>query len=85
MKGGVTLLKIFQILFLIITIAIAGYGLFTNDFQFHVYMSLFLGLVMLVLGMEELKRNRKFLGWMLIGVFAFSMIVVIQRFRIVST
>ena len=76
------MLKIFQIIFSIITVALAGYGLFTKDFQFSAYMNLFLGLTMLVLGLQEFKRNKKFSGWLLIGVFAFSMIVVIQSFML---
>ena len=82
MKGGVALLKILQILFSIITVALAGYGLVTQDFQFGAYMNLFLGLTMLVLGLQEFKRNKKITGWMLIGVFAFSIFVTIQSFML---
>lgn len=76
------MLKIFQIVFSIITVSLAGYGLFTKDFQFNGYMNLFLGLTMLVLGLQELKRNKKFSGWLLIGVFAFLVLVVIQSFML---
>ena len=76
------MLKMLQILFSIITVALAGYGLITGDFQFQAYMMLFLGLTMLVLGLKEFKRNKKWLGWMLIGVFAFSMFVAIQSFML---
>ena len=71
------MLKILHIIFSIITVAIAGYGLFTKDFQFQVYMFLFSGLTMLVLGLQEFKRNKKVTGWMLIGVFAFTIFVAI--------
>ena len=74
------MLKILHILFSIITVAFAGYGLFTKDFQFQAYMVLFLGLTMLLLGLQEFKRNKKFTGWMLIGVFAFSIFAAIQSF-----
>ena len=73
------MLKILQIIFSIITVAFAGYGLFTKDFQFQAYMILFLGLTMFVLGLQEFKRNKKITGWMLIGVFAFSIFVAIQN------
>lgn len=78
--GGFCLLKILQIIFSIIAVAFAGYGLFTKDFQFQGYMILFLGLTMLVAGLQEFKRNKKITGWMLIGVFVFSTFVAIQSF-----
>lgn len=74
------MLKILQIIFSIITVVFAGYGLFTKNFQFQAYMILFLGLTMLVLGLQEFKRNKKIMGWMLIGVFAFSIFAAIQTF-----
>ena len=74
------MLKILHILFSIITVAFAGYGLFTKDFQFQAYMILFLGLTMLVLGLQEFKRNNKVMGWILIGVFPFSIFAAIQSF-----
>lgn len=74
------MLKILQILFSIIAIALASYGLITQDFQLGAYMILFLGLSMLLAGLREFKRDKKLWGWMLIGVFAFSMFVAIQSF-----
>ena len=74
-EGGFCLLKILQILFSIIVTVLAGYGLFTKDFQFQAYMTLFLGLTMLVLGLREVKEIRNRLGGYLIGVFVFSIIV----------
>ena len=77
------MLKTLQIIFSIITVAFAGYGLLTRDFQFQAYMMLFLGLTMLVLGLQEFKRNKKVTGWMLIGVFAFSIFAAIQSFMLI--
>lgn len=77
------MLKILQIIFSIITVAFAGYGLLTRDFQFQAYMMLFLGLTMLILGLQEFKRNKKVTGWMLIGVFAFSIFAAIQSFMLI--
>lgn len=74
------MLNILHILFSIITVTLAGYGLFTADFRFQVYMILFMGLTMLVMGLKEFNRNNKVSGWMLIFVFGFSMFVVIQSF-----
>ncbi|MGE7024546.1 DUF3953 domain-containing protein [Solibacillus cecembensis] len=76
------MLKIFQILFSIIAVALAGYGLFTEDFQFQAYMTLFLGLAMLMLGLQEFKRNKKLTRWLLMGVFVFSIFVAINGFML---
>ena len=82
--GGFCLLKILRIIFLIIAVAFAGYGLFTKDFQFQGYMMLFLGLTTLVSGIQEFKRNKKIMGWLLIGGFALLIFVSIQSFMWIS-
>ena len=74
------MLKILQNIFLIISVVFAVYSLYTNDFQFLVYMILFSGLAMLVIGLQAFKRNEKITGWMGIGVFAFSIYFAIQIF-----
>ncbi|MBU7594426.1 DUF3953 domain-containing protein [Metabacillus halosaccharovorans] len=43
-------------------------------------MILLLGLLMLVMGFEEINKKKKTLGWLLIGVFIFSLFVSIQGF-----
>ena len=72
------MLKILQILFSIITVAFAGFVLYTKDFQFVLFMNVFLGLTMLVVGLQEFKKNKKITGWMGIGVFVFSIYAAIQ-------
>ena len=76
------MLKILQIMFSIITVALASYGLITQDFQLGAYMILFLGLTMLVVGIQEFKKDKKITGCMLIVVFVFSMVVAIQSFML---
>lgn len=76
------MLKILQILFSIIVLALASYGLVTQDFRLQAYMILFLGLTMLVSGLQEFKKDKKVTGWMLIGVFAFLMFVAVQSFMV---
>ena len=78
------MLKILRIIFLIIAVAFAGYGLSTKDFQFQGYMMLFLGLTTLVSGLQEFKRNKKIMGWLLIGGFALLIFVSIQSFMWIS-
>lgn len=73
------MLRALQVVFSMITLILAGYGLFTKDFQLGAYIILFLGLTMLLLGIQEFKKNRKMVGWLLIGIFVFSMFICIQR------
>lgn len=72
------MLKILQIVFSIIGISLAAYGLITQDYQLSFLMIFFLGLSMLILGTQELQRERKVYGLFLIGVFLFSMYASIQ-------
>ncbi|MFC7746895.1 DUF3953 domain-containing protein [Lentibacillus kimchii] len=41
---------------------------------------LLLSLLMLVLGLEQFRINKKLLGWLLIAVFLFILFVSIQGF-----
>lgn len=63
-----------------ITLLFAFYGKITEDFKFTDIMILFLGLTMLVLGIEEFQKERKVTGWFLIAVFLFSSYVSIEGF-----
>ncbi|MEB2301528.1 DUF3953 domain-containing protein [Lysinibacillus xylanilyticus] len=74
------MLKILQIGFSIITVSLSAYGLITKDYQLNYLMVLFLGLFMLTLGIKEFQSERKFYGWLLVGVFLFSVFVSIQSF-----
>ena len=64
----------------IITLLFAFYGKITKDFKFVGIMILFLGLTMLVSGIEEFQKERKVMGWFLIAVFLFSLYVSIEGF-----
>lgn len=56
----------------------AVYGLITSDFNFQPYMMFFLGLMLLVMGVEEFQKERKAYGWLLVVVFLFLLFVSIQ-------
>ena len=43
-------------------------------------MIFFLGLTMLVMGLEEFQNERKVMGWFLIGAFLFLLYVSIEGF-----
>lgn len=73
------MLKILHIIFSIIVVSIAAYGLITHDYQMNFLMIFFLGLLMLILGIKEFQQDRKVYGWFLIGVFLFSIFVSIQN------
>ncbi|TWT11152.1 YczI family protein [Planomicrobium sp. CPCC 101079] len=74
------MLVIFRILFSIISLGLAGYGLITRNYEFQAYLTLFLGLTMLMMGIQEFQQNRKLMGWLLVLAFAFSLVVSIQSF-----
>jgi uncharacterized membrane protein YqgA involved in biofilm formation len=74
------LLKILSILFSVLALSLAGYGLITSNHEYQAYMTLFLGLAMLVMGIQEIQQKRKKTGGFLIIVFAFSLYVAIQSF-----
>jgi len=77
------LLKTLQIIFSILGISLSVYGLITHNHQLNFLMILLLGLFMLTLGISEFKRERKMVGWFLIGVFVFSVYVSIQSFVLI--
>ncbi|RLQ93665.1 DUF3953 domain-containing protein [Falsibacillus albus] len=64
----------------IIVVASAAYELLAKNFEFHHYIMFFLGLTMLVLGIEEYQRNKKGIGLLLVGVFLFLMVASVQGF-----
>jgi len=74
------MLRILQILFWLIAISIAAYGLITSDYQMNFLMIFFFGLFGLTLGIKEFQRERKAYGWLMIGLFLFTVFVSIQSF-----
>jgi hypothetical protein len=78
--GGDFLLKNLRYVLSAIALIFASYGLITKDFKFGDIMIFFLGLTMLVMGLEEFRKERKVMGWLLIAVFLFSLYVSIEGF-----
>ncbi|MBY0097970.1 YczI family protein [Mesobacillus maritimus] len=74
------MLKILRYVLSLITLLFASYGVITRDFKFGDSMILFLGLTMLVLGLEEFKKERKVMGGFLLVVCLFSLYVSIEGF-----
>lgn len=74
------MLKLLKIILSLIVISLAGYGLINENFEFQPYMMLFLGLTMLVIGIEEFQKGQKGYGWLGIVLFIFTLIVSIKGF-----
>ncbi|MBD7939665.1 DUF3953 domain-containing protein [Cytobacillus sp. FSL K6-0265] len=76
------MLRILRYVFSVIWLVMASYGVMTKDFRFSDIMILFLGLTMLVLGLEAFKKEQRGIGVFLIVVFLFSFYVSIEWFLI---
>lgn len=76
------LLKILRYVFSVIVLITAAYGVMTKDFRFGDIMILFLGLTMLVLGLEAFKKEEIGMGLFMIVVCLFSFYVLIEGFLI---
>ena len=70
------MLKISRVILAAIVIIMAGYGLLTENQWLQPYMLFFLGLMMLVLGLEEFQKGRKVYGYLSMFVFLFLLIVI---------
>ncbi|MEH7014857.1 DUF3953 domain-containing protein [Neobacillus niacini] len=74
------MLKILRYFLSVLTMLFAIYGLITSNFQFNHFMIFFLGLTMLVMGLEEFRKERKANGWLFVVVFLFLLFVSIKGF-----
>ncbi|MGE6613710.1 DUF3953 domain-containing protein [Peribacillus sp. NPDC076916] len=70
-----------RIILAIFVLALSAYQLITENFELMPYSMLFLGALMLVIGLAELQKDRKgFGGYMSMVVSAFLFFVSIQGF-----
>lgn len=76
--GDDYLLKMLRIILAVIVVLISGYGLITNNFELQPYMMFFLGIMMLVMGLDELQNGRKEYGWISLVVFLLLLFVSIK-------
>ena len=80
-KGRVDfLLTILHLLFAVLTFGFALYGLLTQNFDYQYFMFLFMGLMFLVMGLKELRNQRKVLAYFLILTAAFILFVAINGY-----
>ncbi|TMU87237.1 DUF3953 domain-containing protein [Bacillus sp. BHET2] len=74
------MLKILRIIFSIGSLSFAIYGLITGDFKFNYIMILFLGITMLLMGLEEFHKERKGYGWLFVAVFLLTIYTSVQGY-----
>lgn len=79
-KRGDFVLKVLRYFLSIITILLASFGLITKNFEYNYILIFLLGLTMLIMGLEEFRKERKMYGWLMVVVFIFSLFVSIQSF-----
>lgn len=59
---------------------LALYGLLTKDYTYQDFMMLSLGLMFLMMSIQEFREKRKAYGWVLLATSLFTLIVVVQSF-----
>lgn len=74
------MLKPLRYFFSVATFSLAVYSLITKDYTFTHLLMLLMGLTLLLMGLEEFKKERKANGTVLISVFLFALFVSIQGF-----
>lgn len=73
------MLKIIQILSGVAALILSSYSLFTGNSELIPYIQFFLGLMMLVMGIEEIRTNNKRVGYICLISSGFIFIVLILK------
>lgn len=76
------MLTMLRLLFALITMVLAVFGLITKNFDYQAYAFIFLGLMALVMGIQEMQKKKKMMGWFSIIASVFFLYVAIQSFII---
>lgn len=74
------MLSVLRLILAIIVITLSVYGLVSDNHEIYPYMSLFLGLMMMVIGISEFKAKRQAIAIMCILVSLFVLIVAAYEF-----
>ncbi|MFC0562564.1 YczI family protein [Halalkalibacter alkalisediminis] len=74
------MLKILRIIFAIIVLILGGYGSITGNYEAMPYMMFFLGAMLFVMGVSEIKMERKRMGYFSIIVSLFVFYVSMEGF-----
>lgn len=76
------MLLVLRIILAIIVITLSVYSLASDNHEIYPYMSLFLGLMMMVIGISEFKAKRQAIAIMCILVSVFVLFVAANEFLI---
>jgi len=74
------LLTILQVLFSALTMGLAIFGLLTENFEYQNLMLLSMGLMILVMGIRELRKEKKAFAYFIMLAAAFILYVSIEGF-----
>ncbi|QWC21124.1 DUF3953 domain-containing protein [Bacillus haikouensis] len=69
-------MKIIRIILSAVIITMAGYGLFTDNVWLLPYMLFLMGVMLLVMGLEEFQKGRTEYGYISVAACIFLMIVL---------
>lgn len=76
------MLLVVRIILAIIVITLSVYSLVSDNQEIYPYMSLFLGLMMMVIGISEFKAKRQAIAIMCVLVSVFVLFVAANEFLI---
>ncbi|PAF21019.1 hypothetical protein CHH49_13295 [Terribacillus saccharophilus] len=76
------MLLVLRIILAIIVITLSVYGLVSDNHDIYPYMSLFLGLMILVIGISEFKAKRQAIAIMCIFISVFILFVAAYEFLV---
>lgn len=74
------MLNVLQALLAILTLGLAIFGLITENFDYQHFMLLSMGLMILVMGIRELRKEKKAFAYFIILAAAFILYVAVERF-----
>ncbi|ANU12341.1 hypothetical protein BBH88_18620 (plasmid) [Planococcus antarcticus DSM 14505] len=69
------MLTILHILLAVLTLGLALFALLTQNFDYQYYTLLSLGLMILVMGIKELRKEKKIFAYLIILVAAYILFV----------
>jgi hypothetical protein len=74
------MLKVFRMVLASIVIVMAGYGLMTDNFWIQPYMLFLMGVMLLVMGLEEFQKGKIVYGYLSAAVSLFLIVVLFFTF-----
>lgn len=72
------MLKILRYVLSSVVLIFVLYGFITRSFAYQPFMIFFLGLMILIIALEEYQKGRKLVSWVGVGGFLYAMNVAIE-------